>query len=98
MGRVMILSLVLFGVMIQPLLDHDLDFDVYQERPNVILEPVEIDELSTGFDQWYQAQEPVEKENPVSLEKNVNEAIPVSWEAEQQRWEDENAENGLFGC
>jgi hypothetical protein len=98
MGRVMILSLVLFGVMIQPLLDHELDFGVYQERPNVTVEPVALDQLSTGFDQWYQEQDRLEKESPISSEKRTKEATPVSWEVEQQRWENENAENGLFGC
>ena len=100
MGRMMLLTLVLFGMMIQPLLDQELDLNVLQSRPQVTVEADMTDTLTTGFDQWYQQQAPLDS---VSLDTEPPEKpeTPLSGESlksEKKSCDEERKENGLVDC
>jgi len=100
MGRMMLLTMVLFGMMIQPLLDEELDFSVLQSRPQVTVEADLTDTLTTGFDQWYQQQAPldsvsVDTESPEEREPTLS---GESLKSEKKPCDEERKENGLVDC
>lgn len=100
MGRVIVLTTLVFACMIEPLLNQELDFGVYSEKPNVIVEAAETDDLMTGFELWFYG-DGTRDEGQVGASSPENTAHEIGleeWEIEQQSWEDEMMESGLLGC
>ena len=100
MGRVIVLTAVIFALMIKPLLNQELDFGVYSEKPNVVVEAAETDDLMTGFELWFYGggSQDDGQLGASSSENTATETGLEEWEIEQQNWEDEMMESGLLGC
>ena len=100
MGRVIVLTAVIFALMIKPLLNQELDFGVYSEKPNVVVEAAETDDLMTGFELWFYG-DASQDDGQIGASSSENTATEIGldeWEIEQQNWEDEMMESGLLGC
>ena len=98
MSRVILLTLVIFGIMVRSLLSQDLDLDVYKVRPNVVLEIP--NELTQGSAIELSGDTSIGEADmeDVGMEVELEDPSLEPWEIEQLLWEQELIEDGAFGC